>query len=654
MDVAAPRAESASETSRGLTFALGGIVGALLVLAVFHGGGSGDETMPTTGVVGIVGVLLVVLVSLRGALPVARIDRYGAATIAAIGALVVWAGLSISWSITGDTSWAWFNRGLVYLAFAIVGLAFGSLRSGSRHLAVILSAVFGAALGWALLGVAIPSLFADGDRVARLREPVGYWNALALLADAGVVLGLWLWDAFPRARVLGALLAYGSIVALLLTQSRAGLLAGIAMVAVSLWLARDRVERGVRVLFVGVPGLAVGAWAFTRTALVDVEIGRDDRVHDGRLFTVFLGLGALAVVVASQFVPVSRLLDERRDSVVRTLRVVVVVVAVAALGGLVVAVGNPASWGTHQLSGGECRNDPGRFGEFCDNNRVAWWGEAIDIARDHPLRGTGAGTFRIARLAVRNDATAAPEPHSVPLQLLADLGVVGLTLLGLLVVGAAVSARRAVGRARGDDRDAVVVLAIVALGYGLHALVDYDADFLAVTGPVLLVVGALIAVGRPTRRLRAGMTAGLVTLSLGAAVVASLLLPSLASRAIDRTYRALDAGHLQAAADSARLARQLDPLALDPIFAQADVADVAGDATRARELLEEAAARQPRNPDAWLRLALYLYLTTDPPDLCGAYKAFNAAYTLDPNSDRWQRGGSFDVAKDAVNHGACE
>ena len=48
-----------------------------------------------------------------------------------------------------------------------------------------------AALGWALLGVAVPSLFPDGDRIARLREPVGYWNALALLADTGIALGLW-------------------------------------------------------------------------------------------------------------------------------------------------------------------------------------------------------------------------------------------------------------------------------------------------------------------------------------------------------------------------------------------------------------------------------------------------------------------------------
>ena len=158
-----------------------------------------------------------------------------------------------------------------------------------------------------------------------------------------------------------------------------------------------------------------------------------------------------------------------------------------------------------------------------------------------------------------------------------------------------------------------MVLAVVALGYGLHALVDYDADFLAVTGPALLVVGALVATGRPLRVHVAGVTTAVVTIAAGAAVALSLALPPLASRAVDETYRTLDSD-LQAAAASARSARRLDPLGLEPIFAQASVADAAGDSTRARELYEEATAKQPRNPEAWLEQALFLYLS-EPPGL---------------------------------------
>jgi hypothetical protein len=41
-------------------------------------------------------------------------------------------------------------------------------------------------------------------------------------------------------------------------------------------------------------------------------------------------------------------------------------------------------------------------------------------------------------------------------------------------------------------------------------------------------------------------------------------------------------------------------------------------------------------------------------DSCGAYQALNRAYTLDPKSRRWTPGGPLDVARDAVNAGACK
>ena len=128
---------------------------------------------------------------LRGTLPLPRLDRAGAVTVAAAVALTLWAGLSIWWSIAGDLSWNWLARGLVYLAFLALGALAGAPAGGARRVAALVALVVGAAIGWALLGVAIPSLFPDGDRIARLREPVGYWNALALLADAALALGLW-------------------------------------------------------------------------------------------------------------------------------------------------------------------------------------------------------------------------------------------------------------------------------------------------------------------------------------------------------------------------------------------------------------------------------------------------------------------------------
>src|ERR671923_2866603 len=92
-----------------------------------------------------------------------------------------------------DRSGAYTNRGLAYLGFACLGLFVGAfLPRGPRAVATAFAVFLAGVLGWALLGKVVPSLFPDGGRLARLRSPIGYWNALALLADCAVASGLWL------------------------------------------------------------------------------------------------------------------------------------------------------------------------------------------------------------------------------------------------------------------------------------------------------------------------------------------------------------------------------------------------------------------------------------------------------------------------------
>src|SRR6478735_10540584 len=262
-------------------------VGVVVAWAVLSGGGSGDGSVASAGVAAIAIASVALAAGLRGYLPLPRLDAVGATTVAGAAALTAWAGVSITWSIAGDLSWEWLARGLVYGACLVLGVLAGALLGGVRRVAGLTALVVAAALGWALLGVAIPSLFPDGDRIARLREPVGYWNALALLADAAIAFGLWAAGA-PRARwrVAGSLLAYGGALAMLLTQSRAGVLGAVAVVVLWLVLSRERLPDALRLVVFAGPGLAVGAWTFTRRALVDDGVLRSDRVSDGRLFAV--------------------------------------------------------------------------------------------------------------------------------------------------------------------------------------------------------------------------------------------------------------------------------------------------------------------------------------------------------------------------------
>ncbi len=648
---AAPR--SAAPPGRVAETGLLVVLCALLAWAVVDGRGSRDDSLSTVGIGVLACAGIVLLLVLRGRLAVPRLDRAGAVAVTACVGLTLWAGVSISWSIAGDRSWEWLARGLVYLAFLGLALVAGVVSGGSRKVAALLSLVIAAALGWALLGVAVPSLFPDGDRIARLREPVGYWNALALLADAAIAFGLWLWrDRRSMVAVGGALLLYIGVSAVLLTQSRAGVVGALAVLA--LWLVRsdERLADAFRTLVAAVPGLLVAGWAFTRPALVEDGAVRADRVHDGRVFAALVVCGALLVATAAWRIRLDRLARERK----RALRVVLVVTCAAVVVGgslgLVAKVGNPYSWASDQVSGGECVNDPDRLADLCANNRLAWWKESLRIARDHPVGGSGAGTYPIVRLRYRDDATAAPEPHSVPLQLLGDLGAVGLALALAAAAGAAFGIRRGLRLCPDDDRWAATALASLVLAYGVHALVDYDLDFVSVTAPALVALGVLLAVGRRSVRVHAGLPGLAAGAAVAAAALLAVALPALAQRDVDRALEAADAGRIADAVALADRARRLNPLSPAAIQARAYAADAAGDTRAAVAWYEEATRRQPENPQLWYDLGLYHFIDTG--DMCAAYQALNRAYTLDPRSTRWVSGGPLDVSRDAVNNGACE
>lgn len=641
------------------SWAVRSLVAALAVTlswAVLWGGGSGSDALTGLGSATVALAAAAVAAGLLGFVALPRLDRVGWAALAAATALVVLGGLSILWSIAGDRSWLALGKGLVYLAFLTLGLVAGAALAprSLRVVAGLLAVVIGLALAWALLGRVVPGLFPDGGRIARLRNPLGYWNALALLADAAIPLGLWL-AAVVRvrgARAAGALGVYAAVLVVLLTQSRSGLLAAGLVVALWLALSSKRLEGGLLLVLTAVPALAVGAWAFTRPALVEDGALRADRVTDGAVFAVLAALGASVAVLLATRAPVERIAAERGRQLARGLLVAAGVVTAAGVLGLVAAVGNPVRWADDQLTGGECANAPGRLTDLCANNRPAWWDDALEVFVDHPVGGTGALTYEIARKRVRDDATPVLQPHSVPLQFLSDTGLAGFLLAGAALVALAVGVRRTLRRVSGAEHDAAVALVALPAAYAAHALVDYPLDFVAVTAPALVVLGALLAAGRPAARPLGGPVRLGAVAAAALAVIAVLVTPALAQRDVDRAIGLLNDGRLEEAAAAANRARGLDPLSLDPVVTAALVAEARGQDDLARGLYRRATELQPENPSSWTTLGLYEYLVRE--DLCSAYEALNNAYTLDPNGHQWEPGGPLDVARDAVNDGACE
>lgn len=609
------------------------VAAALLLGALF----AGDSVWTGIAALAVAGVWGPLALSGRAAIP-----GGGAAPLAALLALGAWSGLSVLWSVAPDRSWDELNRTLVYAAFLLVGLLFGAAGPGAaRRAAYLLAAALGAAVVWALAGKAIPALFPDGGRAARLRDPIGYWNALALAADALLVLGLWLAAGPARSRALragGALLAYAAVVAVMLAVSRTGLAGAAAAVALWLWIARERLSALALALAAALPGAAVAGWAFTRPALVEDGAVRADRVADGTWFGLFLAGGGAVAVLASE------LIQSRNGATLRrrfptALAASALAVTVAA-GALAVALGGSAP---------SAEQGPGRLFDASANNRLAWWGEALDIFAADPLAGAGAGTFEVARKRYRDDAVSTVEPHSVPLQLLAGTGLAGLGLLLAFLAAAAVAAARALRLLEGRERAAAAALAVLPALWLLHSLVDYDWNFVAVTGPALFALGVLAAAGRPRRR-PAGSFAAAALAAVALAAIGSLATPWLAERSVREVGAALDRRDTAAALDAADRARSLDPLALEPLLGRARAEEARRDFDAALATYRDAVRLQPENPESLLALGLYEF---DRGDRCAAYVHLNDAYTLDPSGRQWLPGGPLEQALAWVNGGNC-
>jgi O-antigen ligase len=480
--------------------------GALLALALFAADGSSYAALVGIGTAVVVAAAAVLVLGFWGVIRPPQLDRAGAAVIVLLTAFVLWNGLTLLWAITPDRSWEYFNRGVVYLAFAVLGLFLAaSLAQPARSVAAGVTVLLAAVMGWALLGKVVPDLFPDGARVARLRDPIGYWNGLAFLVAVTLPLGLWLAIRKEHARLVragGAVLLFLATVTLLLTYSRGGAVVALFAVAFFIAICPERVE-AVAALVVSLPAaFAIAAWGFSEPGLVEDQQPYDDRLRAGLIFGALLVLGIAAVGVAA-YALVGREAQLRprfRWRLTGTRLAAGAAVALLAVV-LVASGGHPVDWvrdGFREFTNpvSTAGTDPSRFGSLSSNSRWTWWEESWEIFRDHPVGGAGTASFAVARRPFRVNTTHTSEPHNIALQFLAETGVVGFLLFAGVVAAAAIGILAALRRLHGTERAAAQALAVAPLAYLLHALIDYDWDFVALTGPVLLVLGVLLAAGR--------------------------------------------------------------------------------------------------------------------------------------------------------------
>lgn len=245
------------------------------------------------------------------------------------------------------------------------------------------------------------------------------------------------------------------------------------------------------------------------------------------------------------------------------------------------------------------------------------WQDTLSVWRSDPLLGIGPGAMPYARQAI--EPLLQPHSHDVPLGILGDAGLLGLTAALLLFARFVWVARRRSGHAL-PGRAALAVLMGVAIGFlteDLTFLPNFNLLLLLLVAIALRDAGAVawrpIHLHRPAWPL-AGMA--------GVAAV-GLLSVALLADASAVWYRAgtdaAAAGNWAAAQDDFATAVALDPAHPAGPKSLAVAADRQGSELLARQSAQRAVALNPGDWASWINLSLLCLAAHDA--TCAAHAA---------------------------------
>jgi hypothetical protein len=401
--------------------------------------------------------------------------------VALLAALVGIKGLSMAWTISQTETVHEILRSSMYLAVFVAGL--GALASARQvgplmDVAILMVA---AVAGYGLLQKINPVQYPiDSLDDVRIDSTLEYVNTTAAILGMGVALALARMTTIRNALLRGlyAAVTLAFLVTLYLTVSRGGIGSLMVGMIALLILTEKRLQLLVNLFLLSLPG----AWLLWRIqsleGFMQTGVSDEQRIVLGTAFrddliaalVVAFVLQAAYAFLASRYelMPVGR-----RVLVALAVAVVVLAVgagvftAVNAYGGVGPAyealVDNP--YQTEDLGQRLTSLDMG-FRE--DYWRVGW-----EAWKEHPLTGTGAGTFKYTWLENRPVSQGVQQVHNLYLEQGTETGVFAyLALVGFVVALVGYSARAA-WRARGERRLLLAGLTSALVIYLVSSLLEW-------------------------------------------------------------------------------------------------------------------------------------------------------------------------------------
>ena len=513
--------------------------------------------------------------------------------------LVGWTALSAFWSDDVTATVHSVSRDVLYVTIAIATLCIAR-RAAARALAD------GALIGTTLIAMGglatylFPDrfgLYAQGAATGRLFYPVGYWNAAGVLAAIGVFLALGAADG--RTRIWrGVAAASLPILALVLYfSSSRGAVAAVVIAGVVLIGVSPSRLRTLALIGLAAPWCAAAiavAYGFRSLAGQNYSLASAGDGHRMAMIGVALALlcgvcFALAPLHGQTPAPqreepggVKPRQRTHRQGALAGAAVSILVVFVAAVG-LV---------GLSHVADSKVTTDGGaRFSSTSLNGRVKLWEVAWSDFVDHPVLGSGAGTFEEVWSRHAVGGFNARWSHSVELGALAELGVVGLATLCLFLLTPMVG----FGAIRAQAGMPAVLAAYVV--YLVQSATDWDWQIPVTTATAILCAAVLIVAQRrphpvPTS---ARVTPRYVAAGIAVAVALIFTVATLhANELLASSSAAASQGRWQAAAADARSAHRWAPWSYEPFVALGAAELGGGDPAAARSAFLRAADKAPR------------------------------------------------------------
>jgi hypothetical protein len=525
---------------RNLDGAASLVPGALVVLLGFQAGGFFPGSWST--VAAAVAVLLALRIALAGR-PFAGLGPAAAVVAAALALLGVWIVLSAGWSHAPARALLEFVR---LLAYGLVFVLLVSLPGGARA---------GWTLRGVLVGIAVVCIAALVTRLApdlwaaplepnvRLRYPITYWNGLGLLAGVGGILALHATASAREpwwSRLLGAALLPAFACTVYLTFSRGAIAVTAVGVLVYLLAGRPRALASALVS-AGVATAVVLVHAYGAEELASSSATPAQTLAAGHdMATLLIWSCAAALVARALLLWLDPRLDRAR-LVPRARRTLGALAVLGAVAGVVVLLAAGATgWTERQADRFLNAPTPGssdareRLVVVSNSGRTFHWRVSLDGWRRHPWHGTGAGTYEHEWSRERPGPGIVRDAHSLFIETLGELGIVGL---GLLVIALGALLAGLARRSRGPDRGVPAAALAVTVAWVAHAGVDWDWELTAVSIWVFGLGAAVLALPCAER----GGARGPLRLPLRVALAAAVLVLALPAVRVAQSQSRLEA-----------------------------------------------------------------------------------------------------------------